>query len=579
MITPPPNPAAAKQELTITDVYSGTVTVTLEMFNQAGTKIAGTFTGSGTTRTFTPTADWASGSNTVKVVQTVGGVASDPSELCTFTVQPAKPPKPAIIPPPDPAAAKQELTITNVAPGTVTLEMFNQAGTKIAGTFTGSGTTRIFMPTAEWAPGSNTVKVVQTVNGVASDPSDECTFTVEEAKPETPQFELPLAGSNTSTRPTIRVSGLPLAQMTVRLEGADTLLSGPADTEGVLEFVAEPPLAPGANALEVKQKGDGPESDWSEPRRFTVKEPPQKPEIYAPANGSPNPRKPTIRGKGETRGQIVLCHEDDPENPIGTVKGVSSWRWTAKDSWDLGEYSIRVRQTDDGDSSSWSEPRSFKVVDARYGISDAGPVLSQPVVDKEQSVRLRVQVKSGVTGEVAEGMKVDWRIKGKQDVIATTETGPDGWTQYRYTPGTAGIHEVLADITDANQGVVMTEPFTVIALLEDAWEREVELYLNGVQVDWAKKDLVLLRGKPCELELKVHSDSVLIGSSVTLQDLWEAAELGLKFHPNLGEPQSIEEGQSVRWLISFDGEHSGFFGLNLTSPLLPDWHLPGQVEA
>ncbi|WP_185067234.1 hypothetical protein, partial [Pseudomonas brassicacearum] len=94
-ITPPPNPAAAKQVLTITGVHSGTVT--LKMLTEAGSEIAGTFSTSGTSRTFTPTANWASGTTKVKVIQTVAGVASDPSSLATLTV---KPPKPAITPPP-----------------------------------------------------------------------------------------------------------------------------------------------------------------------------------------------------------------------------------------------------------------------------------------------------------------------------------------------------------------------------------------------------------------------------------------------------------------------------------------------
>ncbi len=667
-ITPPPNPATAKQVLTITNVYSGTVT--LEMLTEAGAKVAGTFSPSGTTRTFTPTADWASGTNKVKVVQAVGGVASDPSELATVAVKPpipkisgptaptssrptfsgtgyegatvnvvqqshatpvlaiatvkdgawvatldtarpdlpagpyelsakqivegvesgwlnpsfgikVQPPKPAITPPPNPAQPSQVLTITNIYSDVATAKMLDGVGSPISGTFTGSGTTRTFTPTADWAPGSNTVKVVQTVGGVDSDPSDECTFTVEVGeKPEAPQFGLPLAGSKTLTRPTIRVTGLPLAQVTVRLEGAETLHSDAANADGVLEFAVVKPLVPGPNALEVKQKGDGPESEWSEPHRFTVKELPQTPVIDAPTAGSRTSRKPTIRGQGETRGQILLRHDEDAEDkPFATANGVKNWRWDAKEPWNPGEYTIRVLQAEDSDSSSWTEPRTFEVVDARYGISDAGPVLGQPVVDKEQSVLLRVQVVSGVTGEVTEGVKVEWRIKGEQDVIATTVTGPDGWARYRYTPDTPGKHEVLADITHDNQGIVMTELFEVTALLRDAWAPETTLYLNGEPVDLAKEDLVLLRGKPYELELNVNRGSLLIGSSVMLLDLWGATERGLKFDPALGEPQTIEEGKLVRWSISFEEGNGGFFGLNLTSPALLGWHLPGRVEA
>jgi large repetitive protein len=666
VITPPPNPADAKQVLEITNVYSGTVT--LKMLTEAGPEVPGTFSTTGATRTFTPTANWALGPNKVKVVQTVNGVPSDSSELCTVTVKPPRPaitgpatptpprptfsgtgyegatinvvqqshatpvlataivrgrvweatlkpditdlpagpyplsaqqivggvpsdwmqtfeikvqpPKPAITPPPNPAAAKQALTITGVSSGTVTLKMLNGVEAPIDGDFTENGTTRTFTPTADWASGDNTVKVVQTVNGVDSDPSDECTFTVEAGeKPDAPQFNLPPAGFKTPTRPTIRVIGLPHALMTVRLEGSETLHSDTADADGVLEFAVSTPLVPGQNALEVKQKGDGPESGWSEPHRFTVKEPPKTPEIDVPAAGGNTARKPTIRGTGETRGQILLRHEDDPENLIDTIKGVTRWRWDAQEPWDVGTYTIQVRQTEDGDSSSWSEPRTFIVADPRYGIGDAGPVLAQPVVSNNESVLLRVQVVSGETGEAVEGVKVEWRIVGEQAVKMITVTDPDGWTRYFYMPGTEGKHTVLADLTNENQGVAITQRFEVTALADDAWAQELELYLAGEKVDLANGNLALLRGKSYELELKVNSGSSLIGSSVTLDDLSEAEALGLRFVPPLGAPQTLEEGQSVQWSITSEPGKSGYFGLKLTSPKLADWQLPGRVIA
>ena len=403
---------------------------------------------------------------TAKQIGPVTQQSSDWSDNKTFTVKPAKP---AITALPAPVPANQALTVTGVYSGTVTLEMLTEAGAEIPGTFATTGNTSLFTPTADWAPGPHQVKVVQTVNEVASDPSDECTFTVEVGdQPEAPQFELPLPGSRTSTRPLIRVTGQSLALMTVRHAGAQTLHEENANAEGVLEFVAATPLVPGPNALEVKQKGNGPESDWSEPHRFTVKELPQTPVIDAPTPGSFNPRNPTIRGQGETRGQILLRHEDDPDNLITTLNGVTPWRWTAQEPWDVGQYTIQVQQTDDGDSSPWSEPRTFEVVDARYGIGDASAVLTQPVLSKNESVLLRVQVVSGVTGEAVEGVKVEWCIAGEQAAMETTVTGPDGWTRYPYTPGTAGKHTVLADLTSENQGVEITQPFEVTAWLDDA---------------------------------------------------------------------------------------------------------------
>ncbi|WP_347904244.1 hypothetical protein [Pseudomonas purpurea] len=574
-ITQPPSPAATRQALTVTNVYPGIVT--LKLLTAEGRPVGGDFDGTGTSRTFTPSQGWDSGENTVRVVQTAGR-DSQQSDPITFK---ARPPTPAIAPPPNPAAARQELSVTEVYSGIVTLKLLTAEGRPVGGDFDGTGTSRTFTPSQEWDSGENTVKAIQAVNGVDSDPSDECTFTVAvEEKPETPYFVLPETGFQTPTRPTIRVIGLPSALMTVRLEGSETLHSDTANAEGVLEFVAATPLVPGPNALQVKQQQAGPESDWSEPHAFTVKELPKVPVINAPTQGSsPSTRHIMIRGEGESRGQIRLRHKDAPENLIGIVEGSSSWRWTAKEPWDLGTYTIEVQQTDDGDSSSWTEPRTFTIVEARYGIGDAGPVLAQPVVSNHESVLLRVQVVSGETGAAVEGVEVEWRIVGEQAVKAITVTDPLGWARYLYTPDTAGEHTVVADLTHENQGVEITQRFEVTALTDDAWAQEFELYLEGEKVDLAKGDLALLRGKAYELELKVKNGSLLIGSSVTLQDLSEAEALGLRFVPPLGAPQPLEEGQSVRWSITSDTGKSGYFGLKLTSPRLPDWQLPGRVIA
>ncbi|TMU72200.1 hypothetical protein FGA82_24800, partial [Pseudomonas fluorescens] len=137
-INTPPNPAAAKEVLTITSVATGTVT--LQMSTAAGAAVAGSFTGSGSTRTFTPTANWAAGTTQVKVVQTLGGVASDPSNLVSVQVKPAKP---TIVAPANPIFANQTLTIIVLANAT-SLQMTTHSGAIVEGSFSPSGTVRVF---------------------------------------------------------------------------------------------------------------------------------------------------------------------------------------------------------------------------------------------------------------------------------------------------------------------------------------------------------------------------------------------------------------------------------------------------
>jgi hypothetical protein len=653
-ISPPPDPAAADEALIITGVWEGAVI--LKMLTEHGVPVAGEFTGSGDTRTFTPTTNWALGSTTVKVVQTVNSADSDASEPVTlrvkllapqittpkegesyvalqvqgtcepgatvtvwsggtdlgpvqvtgtswtndFTWQPGpkvvqarqavagqdspdtgvinfkiKPSQPTISPPPDPAAADEALIITGVWEGAVTLAMFTEANLPVAGDFSADGTTRTFTPLDDWAPGINTVKVVQTVNTVDSDPSDECTFSVEVGeKPEAPQFLLPMPGARTSTRPTIKVRGLAGALHTVRLEEGATLHEHNADVDGILEFTVETPLTPGTNVLQVRQKAGGPVSEWSGPHRFTVKELPQKPIIEAPGEGHNASRTPTIRGTGETRGEIMLRHADS-EKLIDTITGVKPWRWTAREPWPIGDYSVEVQQTDEGDSSGWSDARTFKVVESLYGIGDSTPVLANPVVGSGQSVKLRVQVLSGNSGEAAEGVAVQWRLNGQEDILNTTVTDSDGWAYYAYTPETVGKSEVVADITNDNDGVVMTQLYEVNARLQDDWAQQAQLTLGGQNVELDLHDLVLPAGKTRLLTLTFKDGNHLWGTYVTLQDMWGTAE-GLTVVPPLGTPQKVE-APMLTWFISSAEGQSSIFGLRLTSPVLSDWQLPGRV--
>ncbi|TWC55259.1 hypothetical protein FBY04_11019 [Pseudomonas sp. SJZ080] len=665
-ITPPASPIGLKQTLDVTNI--GLNAETLKML-RSGIEVPGSFTGTGSSRTFTPSQNWLSGSNTVSLVQIVGGVSSDPSEPCTFTVSleapeisgpttpssprptfagkgvdgatvdvvqhhfaspilatatvengqwtatlaesrpdlpagsflvtamqtldgfssgwftPAfeikvKPPKPVITPPTETVAPNQSLTITRVYSGAATVALFDEHNLSVAGEFSGTGAVRTFTPAEEWVTGSHTVKAKQAVAAVDSDFSEECTFIVEEQgeRPEIPTFELPRAGTATSTRPDIRVKGSPDALITVKLVGAEVLCSAKADPTGVLEFRVASALEPGRIDLEVKQKASGPDSGWSEAHTFVVNAPPKTPKIRNP-RGSTTPVI-IISGEGETRGSIKIRHEKEPEETeIAIVEGFRNWSWKATEPWSKGSYAIVAQQVDEGDHSGWSEPaRTFDVIDARYGIRDGGRVLGQPVVEEKQSVLLRVQVMSGITGEPSAGVQVQWRLKGGDDVLATTETGPDGWANYRYLPGTEGLHEVLADITNDNDGVAMSWLFEVTALLHDEWAQEARLYLDGALVDLAKDDIVLLRGKPYSLELRVNSGSRLIGSPVILQDQWGAEEAGLRFDPAIGVPRLVEEGKPVVWSISFNEGDGAYFGLNLTCPLLSDWPLPGKVE-
>lgn len=573
VIATPPNPSVPNQALTVTGIVPGDVL--LHMTTEQNATVAGNFTGSGSTRIFTPDFDWAPTVHRVKVVQLVGSVSSDPSYLVSFLVKPAAP---AITPPPNPAHAEQILTLTGIVTGNVDLNMFTNADIPVKGEFSGSGADRLFTPTTDWTPGENTVYAIQSIQGVDSDRSDLCTFTVE-VRPDAPRFQEPQEGSTTSRYPTIEVAGLPGALHTIRYEQGATLHEDTADVDGILAFTVVDPQEPGTMILEVKQASGGVESDWSAPYRFTVKAPPSTPAIEAPRANTETSRYPRIRGTAATGGEIVLRHALDSKEEFALVDGSTRWSWTAEKAWPFGDYLVQARQIVDGDCSDWTDARAFKVSESRYAIGDATPAMGTPVVGTEQSVMLRVRVISGVTGEVAPGVEVKWRVNGEEDYLATTQTDVNGWTCYRYRPETSGKHEILADLTQESAGVVLTELYEVNAVLDDDWAQAAELYLDGERVDPASEFVLLRKKLPYKLELKFADDSVLIGSTVTLQNFWGANERGLTFNPDLGKGLTINKGLSIHWYISAEEANSGFYGLSLASSILPDWELPGRVEA
>ncbi|WP_339545654.1 hypothetical protein [Pseudomonas sp. RA_35y_Pfl2_P32] len=464
VIQPPPTPSYPKQPLTITEVYSRAGTVTVELFTEAGAEVAGNFTSTGDGRIFRPTNDWPPGINKVKAEQTVGGVRSDPSDLRSITVKPAKL---VIQQPPTPATPKQPLTITEVysRAGTVTVELFTEAGAEVAGNFTGTGDSRIFTPTNDWPPGINKVKAEQTVGGVRSDASDLCVFTVQEpVGPDAPRFDLPLPNSQTPSRPQIKVVGLPGALMSVRFFEGEVWHEQLADAEGRLMFSPAAPLGPGHISLQVKQKSDGAESPWSEPHDFMALPRPSTPAVNRPTESSAVSRKPQISGSGTTGGEIHLRDVDAPDNLLGTTAGRRSWRWAATENWALGFHRVEVQQEDRGDDSEWSTPRRFEVVDTLYEFVAADTVLAQPAVSCDASVVLQVQVVSTNNRQGVQGVSVEWYVDDEPIARETTLTDQEGRTRFVYSPESPDEHWVEAAITHENQGVATTQLFVVKAV-------------------------------------------------------------------------------------------------------------------
>ena len=114
----------------------------------------------------------APGVQSVRAIQVLNHVDSQPADIRTFYI---KPRMAVISPPVKPILARHPLKITGVYPSSV-IRLVDDGGKNIAGGFSGSGVERLFTPTGDWLTGNNTVRAIQTVNSVASDPGPACVF-------------------------------------------------------------------------------------------------------------------------------------------------------------------------------------------------------------------------------------------------------------------------------------------------------------------------------------------------------------------------------------------------------------------
>ena len=579
VITPVTQPIEGRFGLTITGVAAGTVTLT--MLTGAGGAVAGEFTGTGSTRTFIPAAAWTPpGEQTVKVVQTVGGVPSDPSDLVTLKV---RPPKPGIEPPSAPIEATQPLTVMGIYSDAVTLKMLDDDNNEVTGNFTGSGDRRDFTPDPAWAAGEHHVKVVQTLQNITSAPSDLCTFIVD-ASLKPPVFEVPVAGSNSSSSPQISGTSEPYAEVTVQHVNGPELFTGPADADGKWAFVVKEHFDLGPQALEASQVHQGVGSGWSkEAHTFEVIQTPvNPPSIERPGNNSTVSPPFWFSGSGIGQAQVSLRVKQGNEvkgTDAVTVNG--SRNWTSRPQFVLPSgitYTLEAQQRYGAEESGWTvPPRIFSVSASLFEFADAAPVIGQPVVENQESVWLRVRAVSVNTGRGVEGLEVRWYLE-QQVELAMTLTDEHGWARYQYAPQVPGEHTVWADMSAENEQVTVVQPFSVMALQKDAWAREFDLFMNGERVDLATMELVFQYDKHYSFVLVPKPGSPLIGFTyVALEHLPGAEMSGLSVTPPLGVPVDLDAEVVVHWDVIVHTQTSGFYGLKLTCPKLPDWQLPVRV--
>ncbi|WP_322614682.1 hypothetical protein [Pseudomonas sp. BIC9C] len=361
IITPPSKPITARTPLTVTQVHASATSLRMLRSDETG-EVAGNFTGSGATRTFTPRDNWSFGTNSVKVTQTVNTVESDPSAPCTFTLIPTQL---AILPPSEPVVQRSPLTVTQVDLKATQLKM-SRAGTtdEVTGNFNGTGTTREFIPDTDWEWGSNSVTVVQTVEGVVSNPSAPCTFTFNLPRPVMTGPTEPTDG-----RPTFEGTGHDGATVeVVRHTFPHTVLAKATVANGRWQapLLAEgPDFVAGSHIMSGSQIVGEVRSGWM--AAFSIKIKPPQPAILPPI-GVIAARTPlTVINVYTTKTPTLKMLQTGTTKVVdGDFVGSGATRtFIPRDNWSIGANSVTVTQavgtegTEDTVESDPSAPCTF----------------------------------------------------------------------------------------------------------------------------------------------------------------------------------------------------------------------------
>ncbi|WP_166225851.1 hypothetical protein [Pseudomonas atagonensis] len=205
-----------------------------------------------------------------------------------------------------------------------------------------------------------------------------------------------------------------------------------------------------------------------------------------------------------------------------------------------------------------------------------------PVLDDEETVRVKIQILAAETAETAEtaegvrGVLVNWLTPSGS---RTTYTGLDGWAELIYKPEKAGADKLTAQIRNRgdDEDALIEKEFLFTAVQSNSWTEQVELSFSPANlVPDAPMDFYCLREKSLVLHLKPKPGSILLGQRIRLR--WrDDKDPGLAtFSPPVVEYQTLTAG-GISWTMAAAGR-SGWVELDFeTDSLTENWQLSGRV--
>lgn len=204
-----------------------------------------------------------------------------------------------------------------------------------------------------------------------------------------------------------------------------------------------------------------------------------------------------------------------------------------------------------------------------------------PVLNADETVRVKLQVLGAGTTEGVRGVLVLWQTPTGS---VTTYTGWDGWAELIYKPEKVGTGKLTAQIRNRgdDEDALIEKAFEFTAVQSNPWTDEVELSFSPANlVPGGAMDFYCVRGESLTLHVKPKPGSKLLGSSIELR--WRDDKdpgLGVKFEPPLNVAQ-LFTAEGVLWKMTA-GARSGWVELDLVSHFvgLPEkWELSGRLVA
>ena len=185
-----------------------------------------------------------------------------------------------------------------------------------------------------------------------------------------------------------------------------------------------------------------------------------------------------------------------------------------------------------------------------------------PVLEYGQSVEVCVQVASYYTGQILEGLTVNWTVEGT-GIQGAAVTNAEGWACFNFTPVAAGMFTIVGSVVSLYYASgVVTHEFGVHVLETDPW-KEVKAVVADVPALWEEKTGYPNRGST--YALLVRLPSIFTGTDISLHWWGDSHEqLGVDVSPALDELVPVPTTLEMLWELINKDLLDGKFELSLS---------------